>query len=186
MRALVLVCMVAIVSFAAGCGSGSGGATRPSSRGHVKPNAPEVNPSGDIPDSQVYVPFSVPGQRLTLKVPEGWARRATAAGTVFTDNLNSATIRVATASRAPTVSSVSAPKGAHVATVHRKSGTGIVVKYLARSRPDAVTGKTRVDAVERYVFFHRGRELVLTLSGPKGADNVDPWRIITDSLRWTR
>ncbi|MDT7564604.1 MAG: hypothetical protein QOG76_3228, partial [Pseudonocardiales bacterium] len=25
----------------------------------------------------------------------------------------------------------------------------------------------------------------LTLSGPKGADNVDPWRKVTDSLRWT-
>jgi hypothetical protein len=25
---------------------------------------------------------------------------------------------------------------------------------------------------------------MLTLSGPKGADNVDPWRKITDSLRW--
>jgi hypothetical protein len=25
---------------------------------------------------------------------------------------------------------------------------------------------------------------VLTLSGPKGADNVDPWRIVSDSLKW--
>jgi hypothetical protein len=48
-----------------------------------------------------------------------------------------------------------------------------------------VTGKRRTDAVERYLFFHHGREAILTLSGPKGADNVDPWRIITDSLRWT-
>jgi hypothetical protein len=27
-------------------------------------------------------------------------------------------------------------------------------------------------------------DVVLTLSGPKGADNVDPWRKITDSLWW--
>jgi len=26
---------------------------------------------------------------------------------------------------------------------------------------------------------------VLTLSGPVGADNVDPWRIVTDSLAWS-
>jgi hypothetical protein len=39
--------------------------------------------------------------------------------------------------------------------------------------------------VERYVFFHKGKDVVLTLSGPKGADNVDPWRIVTDSLRWS-
>jgi hypothetical protein len=35
------------------------------------------------------------------------------------------------------------------------------------------------------VSVHDGREVVLTLSGPKGADNVDPWRIVTDSLRWS-
>src|SRR5204863_303939 len=57
---------------------------------------------------------------------------------------------------------------------------------LATGPADPVTGKTRVDAVERYLFFHRAREAVLTLSGPKGADNVDPWRTITDSLRWRR
>ena len=40
------------------------------------------------------------------------------------------------------------------------------------------------DAVERYSFWHNGIEAVLTLSGPKGADNVDPWRIVSDSLKW--
>ena len=48
----------------------------------------------------------------------------------------------------------------------------------------AVTGKVRRNAVERYVFFHGGRDVVLTLSGPAGADNVDPWKLVTDSLRW--
>jgi hypothetical protein len=28
--------------------------------------------------------------------------------------------------------------------------------------------------------------VTLTLSGPKDADNVDPWRLVTDSLRWLR
>jgi hypothetical protein len=48
-----------------------------------------------------------------------------------------------------------------------------------------VTGKPGTDAVERYAFFHKGIEVVLTLSGPKGADNVDPWMLVSDSLRWT-
>jgi hypothetical protein len=26
----------------------------------------------------------------------------------------------------------------------------------------------------------------VTLSGPAGADNVDPWRTVTDSFRWLR
>ena len=55
---------------------------------------------------------------------------------------------------------------------------------VATSPADPVTGKTRVDAVERYVFFRAGKQVTLTLSGPNGADNVDPWRIVTDSFGW--
>jgi hypothetical protein len=47
-----------------------------------------------------------------------------------------------------------------------------------------VTGKTGTDAIERYEFWRDGREVILTLSGPVGADNVDPWRTITESLQW--
>ena len=48
-----------------------------------------------------------------------------------------------------------------------------------------MTGKAGTDAVERYVFFHNGTQLVADAERPKGADNVDPWRIVTDSVRWT-
>jgi hypothetical protein len=48
-----------------------------------------------------------------------------------------------------------------------------------------VTGKAGRDAVQRYVFFHNGTRVTLTLSGPQAADNVDPWRIVSDSVRWT-
>ena len=57
--------------------------------------------------------------------------------------------------------------------------------YLASSPADPVTGKAVTDAVERYVFFHNGKDVILTLSGPKGADNVDPWKIVTGSVRWS-
>ena len=36
----------------------------------------------------------------------------------------------------------------------------------------------------RYEFFRNGQTVALTLAGPLGADNVDPWRHITDSFRW--
>jgi hypothetical protein len=35
------------------------------------------------------------------------------------------------------------------------------------------------------VFFHGGKNAVITLSGPKGADNVDPWKTVTDSVRFS-
>ena len=111
---------------------------------------------------------------------------------------NAVRLQAVKAASAPTVASVRSTvvpqlartetgfKAGSVGTVHRMAGPAIRITYLARGKADPVTGKTRVDAVERYLFFHNGREAVLTLSGPKGADNVDPWRIITNSLRWTR
>lgn len=58
--------------------------------------------------------------------------------------------------------------------------------YLGDSRPDPVTGKVGTLAFERYDFFHHGREYVVLASSPKGSDNVDPWRIITNSVRFGR
>jgi hypothetical protein len=40
------------------------------------------------------------------------------------------------------------------------------------------------DAAQRYLFWHDGQQAVLTLTGPKNADNVDPWRLVSNSLRW--
>jgi hypothetical protein len=114
----------------------------------------------------------------------------------FTDKLNS--IRMETLKASGPLSAAQArsselPKlakavkgfsGAKVSTVSRTAGQATRITYLADSAADPVTGKVRRNAVERYVFFHGGRDVVLTLSGPAGADNVDPWKLVTDSLRW--
>ena len=136
----------------------------------------EVSPAGDIPDNQVYVRFAVPAAGYSVRVPEGWSRISRGGAVVFTDKLNA--IRLETG--AP------AHHAGKAGVVHRQAGAARKLTYLATAPPDPVTGKTVTDAVERYVFTHAGRTAVLTLSGPRGADNVDPWRIVTDSLRWGR
>lgn len=174
---IAAVALVALV--AAGCGG----------RGASSGNTTEVSPAGDIPDNQAFVPFTPPRGGYTVKVPEGWAQTGKGRATTFTDKLNSITVEAAPARAAMTVSEArqAAPaRPAHVDTVRRSAGQAVRTKYLATSKPDPVTGKVTKDAVERYVFFHNGRRVVLTLSGPNGADNVDPWKIVSDSLRWTR
>jgi hypothetical protein len=181
MRFRLLLLLPALVL--AGCGSSSGSGAG-SGSATPNPNAPEAQTNGDIPDNQAYVRYAPPGGGYSVKVPEGWARTAAAGAVTFTDKLNSIRMEAGAASGART-----APSGAQqvkVTTVQRKAGTATEVAYLAQSQPDAVTGKTRTNAVERYTFPHKGRAVVLTLSGPKGADNVDPWRIVTDSLQFTR
>jgi hypothetical protein len=144
------------------------------------------------------VPFSPAGGLFSVKVPEGWARSQNGAATIFTDKLNGIRIESQPAPAAPTVGSATSqelPKirsAAHgfvpgnVTTVGRKAGQAVRITYRADSAPNPVTGKTIVDAVERYDFWHAGQEVVLTLSGPTGADNVDPWKLVTDSVQWQR
>jgi hypothetical protein len=179
---------------ATACGSSSSGG---SSTKAPNPKTKESSPAGDIPDNQAYVAFTPPGGGFSVKVPEGWAQRAASGAVVFTDKLNTIRIESHPASSALTVQkarsgelsglahSVKGFKAGKVSTVSRKGGTAVRMTYLASSPADPVTGKTVTDAVERYVFFHKGRAVVLTLSGPKGADNVDPWRLVTDSVRWS-
>ncbi len=161
------------------------------------PNAPEVVAAGDIPDNQVFVPVTPAGAPFTVSVPQGWAQRLDGGATVFTDKFNSVRIETRPLAAAPDVASVRAQdvpglRGApgfvfgDVQVVQRAAGSGVVATYAESSAVNAVTGKSVTEAVERYVFWRGGQEAVLTLSGPQGSDNVDPWRKITDSLRWQR
>ena len=172
--------------------SPAGATTQP---GAVNPNAPEVVAPGDIPDNQAFVAFASSGGTYTVKVPEGWARSEASGVVTFTDKYNSIAIQSAPAASPPTVSSVKSTgladvasdptyKLAAVTTVTRKAGAGVLATYEIGSAPNSVTGKKALLAVERYEFFHNGTIVTLTLSGAKGADNVDPWKIVSDSLTW--
>ncbi|MEP6661238.1 MAG: hypothetical protein ABJD24_15095 [Acidimicrobiales bacterium] len=164
--------------------------------GAVDPNAPEVNGPGDIPDNQVFVPYNDTSGRYVVSVPEGWARTDLANGASFTDQNNIITVEAMALSTAPTPASVKANdvpnvsklKGfalGDVTVVKRTAGDAVLVTYFADSAPNAVTGKTVAVAVERYEFWKNGVAVVLTLAGAKGADNVDPWRTVTNSFAFS-
>jgi hypothetical protein len=116
----------------------------------------------------------------------------------FTDKLNSITVQLVKAAAAPTAASARATEvrqvqaaGHHVTvagvgTVTRSAGTVVVIRYSADSQPDPVTGKVYKNSIERYEYYRNGTEATVTLTAPAGADNVDPWRKVTDSFRWLR
>jgi hypothetical protein len=195
-RSVLAAGAAALAIAVAGCGAGSSSNSSGSAAKPPNPNGPEVSPAGDIPDNQAYVPYSPPGGGFTVKVPEGWSQSKSRGAQSFTDKLNSIRIETQpakaplTAARARSAevpllaNSVKGFRPGTVTTVSRSAGTAVRITYLADAKPNPVTGKSGQDAVERYVFFHKGKLLTLTLSGPKGADNVDPWKMITDSVRW--
>jgi hypothetical protein len=182
--------------------SGSASATSTTAPGTstpatVDPNAPEINQAGDIPDNQVFVPFTFSGGPYRVSVPEGWARTDGAASTSFTDNFNSVRLDATAAASAPTVRSATDNEVpaiqaastnfqlANVTSIGRHGGPAVLITYTADSAPNPVTGAVRPLAFEHYEFWNNGREAILVFAGPVGADNVDPWRTISDSFAWS-
>ncbi len=195
---------VAILAGACGASTKSAGPTAPTSSTSqaratttdASPNTSEVSPSGDIPDTQAYVPYIDLSGSFSLKVPEGWARSESAGAVSFTDKLNTIRIETVVAPSAPSVDSATRTElptiqasaanfeKPRVVSVDRKAGAAVLITYRADAPPNPVTAKVVHDDVERYEFWRDGTEVILTLSGPTGADNVDPWRIVADSFGW--
>ena len=156
---------------------------------------PEVNPPGDIPDSQVFIRFDSPAG-FSLKVPEGWARTDAPDQTVFNDKYNRIALGIADlaqpldlafgkASLAPEIEkSGRAVKILKVLSVKLKAGEAIRVIYESNSEPNAVTNKQVRQENERFYYARNGKLVTLDLSAPTGADNVDQWKLISSSFRW--
>jgi hypothetical protein len=168
----------------------------PSSSPRQSPVPPEKNPPGDIPDNTVFVPYTSKAGGFTIKTPEGWARSTASSSVSFVYYLNTITAAWKAASSAPTVASAksvdvpalrrseSAFRLQSVKAVTLPGGPAVLVTFQENSQPNAVTGKQYRMVVERFEFFHNGTEGDLSLISPVGADNVDPWRIVSESFRW--
>jgi hypothetical protein len=157
--------------------------------------APETNPPGDIPDNQVFVTYSSP-DGFSLKVPQGWSRTAIDHGVRFFDKYDEIDATLGTASAAPTAASVRASdipeleKSGHaikvtsVKDVKLAAGPAMHISYMSNSVPNPVTNKQIRLEHERFILFKGGRTVTLDLAAPAGADNVDQWRLISNSLQW--
>lgn len=161
-----------------------------------KPVPTESNPPGDIPDNTIYVPFHSSAGRFTVKVPEGWARVTRTSSVNYSNALNSVTVAWSPETSAPTVATAKSTdipalmasqlafRLQSVKQVRLPGGTSVEIVYQANSKPNAVTGKQYRLVIERFEFFNKGQEDILSLSSAVGSDNVDPWRIVSESFRW--
>lgn len=155
----------------------------------------EKNPPGDIPDNIAFVAYTNTAGRYTFTHPEGWSESTHTSTVTFTDKLNGVLVITGTATTAPTVASanqtdVPALKSSQAAfelravkAVTVPGGQGVRIVYRRNSAPDPVTGRQYRDEVERYEIVSGGREVVMELFGPVGADNVDAYKTMIDSLK---
>lgn len=193
--AMAAVAVAAAVAVLSGCvGAGGVRVDPPGGDDSGASVAAESHPVGGIAKGTVFEPFNA--GVFTVDVPDGWPRTERANYVSYVDRLDLVTVEWSKAAGAPTTTTartvdVPALRAAarsftlqRIEAVSRPAGTGVEIAYLQGGSPDVVTGRTVVHAVERYTFYDAGIRVVLTLAGPKNADNSVPWRAITDSLRW--
>jgi hypothetical protein len=161
-----------------------------------RPVPTEDSPPGDIPDNVAFVPYRSRAGGFSITTPEGWSRTTSKNDVIFTDKLNTVQVSWAPAASAPTVKSATADEVPALQQTVRAfslvsvknaalpAGPSVLISYQANSEPNRVTGKQYRQDVLRYELFHADTQVDITLLSPVGADNVDPWRIVTESLRW--
>jgi len=180
------LCLVLLVG---GCGSsksGDGGQSAADAKSAA---------TGEIPDNQVFLTFKNPAGGYSVLYPEGWARKGGGSRTTFQDKNNVIRINVKRGS-SPTLASVKADvEKMKASTPSVKVGAAQTttiggrqvqkVTYTSESPPNPVTGRRVKLIVDRYVYFNNGRVAVVDLGTAVGVDNVDAYRMISRSFKWS-
>jgi hypothetical protein len=198
--------VIGCVAMLAGCAACGSGTSTPTSRGPAtlattpatgtQTAVPaESNPPGDIPDNLAFVAYRNKAGGYRFVHPEGWAQVAHSTSVSFTDKLNGVAVAVTAARSAPTVgsaksvdvprlqNSVPAFELRSVSAVTLPAGAAVLIVFRRNSDPDPVTGRRYRDEVNEYLVWHHGREVHFDLYGPVGADNIDAYRTMSQSLR---
>jgi hypothetical protein len=150
---------------------------------------------GDIPDNQNFLTFTNRPGGYSISYPEGWARSGSGSNVSFQDKSNTITIVVKPGSK-PTATSVSAdlkqqaktdpclsPGTPQLVTVGPNQA--VKVTYTTQGAKSPVTGQRPRITVDRYVYYKNGKVAVVDLANPVGVDNVDAFRMISESFRWS-
>jgi hypothetical protein len=150
---------------------------------------------GDIPDNQQFLTYKNRSGGYSISYPQGWARSGNGNQVTFQDKSNTVTIKVAPGPR-PTSASVSAELKQEAAAdpclsagkpQSTSAGPNQVVKVTSTTegQKSPVTGQRPKITVDRYVYFKGGKVATVDLATPVGVDNVDAYRMISESFRWS-
>jgi PsbP len=193
---------------ATGCGGGNGGSTasnptsvktspRTAKQAGAETGVPaeaQAAATGDIPDNQAFLTYEDRAAGYSIRYPEGWARKGSGTDVTFQDRAN--VIHVVVAKGKPPT-----PAGAIAGLEKLKRGDPSVkassaqavtlggspvvkVTYTRLSAPDPVTGKRLPLTIDRYEYSRGGKVAIVDLGTPVGVDNVDAYRMISESFQW--
>ncbi len=175
--------------------SGAASTAGSSPSGSSAPEASGAPAGGDIPDNAVFLTYHATNPAFSIQYVEGWQVTPQLAGVVIRDKDSSETVAVV-ASQADVASYVTttdlpalgAQAGFSLTTQDTVQAGGAKYRHVAyhvTSSPDPVTGKQVPMTVDRYYVPGPGGLAIISLASPDGVDNVDAFRQMIESFRWS-
>ena len=151
--------------------------------------------SGDVPDNAVFLTFRGGSPAFSIQYVEGWQVSQQADGVVIRDKDSSETVTIGPAQTdvSAFVSSTDLPalgaehgfKLVKQDTVKVGGAHYVHLVYHLPAPPDPVTGKQVPSTVDRYYVPGPNGLAVVSLSTPDGVDNVDAFRQMIESFKWS-
>lgn len=152
--------------------------------------------TGDVPDDAVFLTYSDPAHGFTVQYVEGWQVEPRPDGVSIRDKDSSETISMVslpsdvavfvTGSDLPALGRLPGFRFMSQDTATVNGTTVAHIVYDLPSPPDPVTGKAVPSVVDRYYVPGPSGLALVSLSTPVGVDNVDAFRQMIESFRWTR
>jgi hypothetical protein len=150
---------------------------------------------GDIPDNAVFLTYHGTNPAFSIQYVEGWQVSQQPDGVVIRDKDSSETVSIVApqadvpgyvaSTDLPVLQAQSGFKLVKQDTV-KVGGTSYVhLVYHVPAPPDPVTGKQVPSTVDRYYVPGPNGLAVVSLSTPDGVDNVDAFRQMIGSFRWS-
>ena len=163
---------------AAGASEGGGGTT-----------------SGDVPDNAVFLTHRDMTLGFSIDYVEGWQVRQAPDGVVIKDKDSSEIVSLiatppdlagyASSTDLPRLQDQTGFKLIGQDTVKVGAQKLIHLRYHLPTPPDPVTGKRVPSTVDRYYVPGSAGVAVVSLSTPDGVDNVDAFRQMIESFKWS-
>jgi hypothetical protein len=161
----------------------------------TEPEASGALAAGDVPDSAVFLAYRDQSHGFLVQYVEGWHVTPKPDGVTIADKDSYESVIVVTTP--PDIAGFIT--GTDLPALQQQTGFKLVrhdrvtvggheLEHLAfhlPAPPDPVTGKQVPSTVDRYYVPGSSGLAVVTLSTPDGVDNVDAFRQMIESFRWS-
>jgi hypothetical protein len=175
--------------------AGSSSSAAPSASESQPPDTGGGTTTGDVPDNAVFLRYHGTNPSFSIQYVEGWQVRQQADGVIVHDKDSSETVAILAAQgdvqgyvSSTDLPSLQAQAGFKLIKqdMVKVGGTSYVhLAYHLPAPPDPVTGKRVASTVDRYYVPGPNNLAIVTLSTPDGVDNVDAFRQMIESFKWS-